>query len=145
MTLTVQRPGKLSFPSKPCLPAMTCPHILLIEDERDLRETLKELLELDGFHVETAANGREGLDSLERAGHPCMILLDLMMPVMNGWEFLDAMQRNGQDLLAKTKVAVVSAAADMAEVQQQYGCSVLKKPVSIDRLFALAHAACDGR
>jgi CheY-like chemotaxis protein len=120
------------------------PHIVIIEDDSDLRETMKELLEIEGFSVVTAANGREGLNLIERDGGPCLILLDLMMPVMNGWEFLDAMQRNGQDLLAKTKVAVVSAAADMAEVQQQYGCSVLKKPVSIDRLFALAHAACDG-
>ena len=120
-------------------------HIVVIEDDADLRETMKELLEMEGFSVLTAANGREGLNLIERDGGPCLILLDLMMPVMNGWEFLDAMQRNGQDLLAKTKVAVVSAAADMAEVQQQYGCSVLKKPVSIDRLFALAHAACDGR
>lgn len=120
-------------------------HIVVIEDDADLRETMKELLEMEGFSVLTAANGREGLNLIERDGGPCLILLDLMMPVMNGWEFLDAMQRNGQDLLAQTKVAVVSAAADMAEVQQQYGCSVLKKPVSIDRLFALAHAACDGR
>ena len=119
-------------------------HIVVIEDDADLRETMKELLEMEGFSVLTAANGREGLNLIERDGGPCLILLDLMMPVMNGWEFLDAMQRNGQDLLAQTKVAVVSAAADMAEVQQQYGCSVLKKPVSIDRLFALAHAACDG-
>ena len=122
------------------------PHqnIVIIEDDTDLRETMKELLEMEGFSVITAANGREGLNLIERDGRPCLILLDLMMPVMNGWEFLDAIQRNRQDLLAQTKVAVVSAAADMAEVQQQYGCSVLKKPVSVARLFALAHAACDG-
>ena len=122
------------------------PHqIVIIEDDPDLRETMKELLEMEGFSVVTAANGREGLNLIERNGEPCLILLDLMMPVMNGWEFLDAMQRSGQDLLTQTKVAVVSAAADMAEVQQQYGCSVLKKPVNLDRLYALAHVACDGR
>ena len=122
------------------------PHqqIIIIEDDRDLRETMKELLEMEGYSVLTAANGREGLDLIAREGGPCLILLDLMMPVMNGWEFLDAMQRNQQELLARTKVAVVSAAADIAEVQQQYGCSVLKKPVSVDRLYALANAACGG-
>jgi CheY-like chemotaxis protein len=122
------------------------PHqnIVIIEDDHDLRETMKDLLEMEGFSVVTAANGREGLNLIARDGGPCLILLDLMMPVMNGWEFLDAVQRDQQDLLAQTKVAVVSAAADIAEVQQQYGCSVLKKPVSVDRLYALAHAACDG-
>jgi CheY-like chemotaxis protein len=122
------------------------PHlqIVIIEDDHDLRETMKDLLEMEGFFVVTAANGREGLNLIARDGKPCLILLDLMMPVMNGWEFLDAMQRDQQELLARTKVAVLSAAADIAEVQQQYGCSVLKKPVSVDRLYALAHAACDG-
>jgi CheY-like chemotaxis protein len=123
---------------------MRHPNIVIIEDDRDLRETMKELLELEGFSVAAAENGREGLNLIERNGSPYLILLDLMMPVMNGWEFLDAMQRDQQALLAQTKVAVVSAAADIADVQQQYGCSVLKKPVSVDRLFALAHAACDG-
>lgn len=121
------------------------PHqnIFIIEDDADLRETMKELLELEGFSVVTAENGREGIELLERNGKPCLILLDMMMPVMNGWEFLETMQRDQQALLAQTRVAVVSAAAEMADLQQ-YGCSVLSKPVNVDRLFALAHAACDG-
>ena len=121
------------------------PHqnIFIIEDDADLRETMKELLELEGFSVVTAENGREGIELLERNGKPCLILLDMMMPVMNGWEFLETMQRDQQALLAQIRVAVVSAAAEMADLQQ-YGCSVLSKPVNVDRLFALAHAACDG-
>ena len=122
------------------------PHqtIFIIEDDTDLRETMKELLEIEGFTVATAENGREGMKLIERNGKPCLILLDMMMPVMNGWEFLETMQRDQQALLAKTRVAIVSAAVEMADLQQQYGCSVLKKPVNVDRLFALAHAACDG-
>jgi CheY-like chemotaxis protein len=120
-------------------------HIVIIEDDADLRETMKELLETEGFSVVTARNGREGMELIERNGRPCLILLDMMMPVMNGWEFLDAMQRERQSLLAGTRVAVVSAAADMTDVKEKYGCSVLKKPVNLDQLFALAHAACDRR
>lgn len=121
------------------------PHtnIVIIEDDVDLRETMKELLEIEGFSVVTAENGREGMKLIERNIMPCLILLDMMMPVMNGWEFLDAMQREPRTLLAGTRVAVVSAAADMAEVQRQYGCTVLRKPVNVEQLFALAHAACD--
>jgi CheY-like chemotaxis protein len=123
---------------------MPCRHIVIIEDDADLRETMQDLLEMEGFSVYTAENGKAGLKLIENSGKPCLILLDLMMPEMNGWEFLEAMQRDKQALLAQTPVAVVSAAADMSDVQQQYGCSVLKKPVSVDRLLALAHAHCDG-
>jgi CheY-like chemotaxis protein len=121
------------------------PHtnIFVIEDDADLRETMKELLEMEGFSVLAAENGREGMELIERNGKPCLILLDLMMPVMNGWEFLEAMQRNQQAILTQTQVAVVTAAAEMTDLQQQYGCSLLKKPVNVESLFALAHAACD--
>jgi CheY-like chemotaxis protein len=122
---------------------MPCKHIVVIEDDTDLRETLKDLLEMEGFSVITASNGREGLHQIEQNGQPCLILLDLMMPVMNGWEFLEVLRRKQTVTLAQTPVAVVSAAADVADVERDYGCSVLKKPVSLERLFALAHAHCD--
>ncbi|MBV0882003.1 response regulator [Noviherbaspirillum sp. L7-7A] len=122
---------------------MPCKHIVVIEDDTDLRETLKDLLEMEGFSVVTASNGREGLRQIEQNGQPCLILLDLMMPVMNGWEFLEALRREKAAPLAQTPVAVVSAAADIADVERDYNCSVLKKPVSLERLFALAHAHCE--
>lgn len=117
-------------------------HIVVIEDDTDLRETMKDLLEIKGFSVATASNGREGLELIERNGKPCLILLDLMMPEMNGWEFLEALQRDQPALLAQTPVAVISAAADVSDVSQ-YGCSQFKKPVSVDRLYQLAQAHCD--
>ena len=122
---------------------MIHPNIVVIEDDTDLRETMKELLEMEGFSVLAAENGREGMKLIERNGTPCLILLDLMMPVMNGWEFLEAMQRDQQTLLTQTRVAVVTAAAEMTKLQQKYGCSLLRKPVNVASLFALAHAACD--
>jgi CheY-like chemotaxis protein len=118
-------------------------NIYVVEDDVDLRESMKELLEMEGFSVLTAGNGREGLSLIECYGRPCLILLDMMMPVMNGWEFLETLQRDQRALLAQTQVAVVTAAAEMSELQQQYGCAILKKPVNIERLFALAHAGCD--
>ena len=121
---------------------MTCRHILLIEDEPDLRETLRELLELVGFKVETAANGREGLRKLESAGNPCLILLDLMMPVMNGWQFLEALRKDPLPGRASIPVLVVSAALDMQDIQSQYGCRSLRKPVDIDKLINLASEHC---
>jgi len=122
---------------------MHCRHILLIEDEPDLRETLRDLLELIGFQVETAANGREGLDKLDNLGHPCLIMLDLMMPVMNGWQFLENIRKDSRPDRAALPVVVVSAAADVTDVQSRYGCRSLSKPVDIDRLLALAHQHCE--
>ena len=121
---------------------MLAHHIVVIEDDTDLRETMKDLLEIKGFSVTTASNGKEGLEVIERNGKPCLILLDLMMPEMNGWEFLETLQRDQPALLAQTPVAVISAAADMSDVSQ-YGCSQFKKPVSVDRLYQLAQAHCD--
>ena len=62
--------------------------ILLVEDEPAIRENLKQLLELEGYPVFTAADGREGLSALKSMPRPCLVLLDLLMPVMNGSSFL---------------------------------------------------------
>src|SRR5689334_24744520 len=63
-----------------------CP-VLIVEDDEDLREMMAQLLTLEGFQTATVANGREALEYLHEASAPDVILLDLMMPVMDGWEF----------------------------------------------------------
>jgi len=69
-------------------------------------------------------------------------MLDLMMPVMNGWQFLEAIRKNPLHDRAAIPVIVVSAAVEMAEIQSQYGCRSLSKPVDIDRLLEMAHEHC---
>jgi CheY-like chemotaxis protein len=64
-----------------------------------IRETLRDRLELEGFRVNTARNGFEGLQRLQQA-MPCLILLDLMMPVVNGWEFLKRLQAEHHRILS---------------------------------------------
>lgn len=117
-------------------------HILVIEDDEGIRETLKDVLELDGYEVSTAANGLEALSLLERGDPPpCLIFLDLMMPVMNGWEFLEAIRnRTGRE--ADIPVVVVSAAADVADAGGRFGCRVMKKPPDIDHLLDTARRYC---
>ena len=81
-------------------------HVLIIEDDRDIRDTLSDVLEHEGHEVACAANGAEGLVEA-RQHHPDLILLDLMMPVMDGWQF-----RSEQKLDASIRdvpVVVVSA------------------------------------
>src|SRR3982074_3818832 len=62
-------------------------NILVVEDDPDIRAALTQILSDDGYAVATAANGQEAIDHLRRTSPPALILLDLMMPVMDGWQF----------------------------------------------------------
>jgi CheY-like chemotaxis protein len=116
--------------------------IMIVEDEADLRDTLKDVLELYGYRVITAANGAEALQQLEsrrNGGRPCLILLDLMMPVMNGWELLDRLRDGSRPELAAIPVVVVSAAADLTRVQERYQCRSIRKPAPIHAFLEAAN------
>lgn len=116
-----------------------CKNILIVEDDDAIRESLQIALELEGYRVTTAANGKEGLQALPGMASPCLILLDLMMPVMDGWAFAEALREN--DKLASIPVIVVSAFADQAEpVRQARG--VLKKPVALEQLLQTVRQYC---
>lgn len=116
-----------------------CDTVLIVEDDRDIREALKDVIELEGYHVYTAQDGRQGLDILRHViSSPCLVLLDLMMPVMNGWEFLEECK---QDItLATIPVVVVTAAGDAAKKAQASG--YIKKPVDIEMLLRTVRRFC---
>jgi len=117
---------------------MDCKWILVIEDEKDIRETIQQVLELEGYQVLTAINGKEGLQILSENTKPCLILLDLMMPVMNGWEFLEA--QKGEVVLATIPVVIVSAAGERAK---SAGASAfIKKPVELESLLRIVEKYC---
>lgn len=116
-----------------------CKDILVVEDDEGIRETLKLALELEGYTVTTAANGQEGLDVLPTMPTPCLILLDLMMPVMNGWAFAEALRADM--MLAPIPVVVVTAFAEKAaRVTQARG--ILKKPIDFDSLLRVVKQFC---
>jgi len=77
--------------------------ILVVDDERELRELMQELLDADGYKVEVAADGREGL-KLFFAGHPDLVVLDLMMPQMDGWDLLERIRE-----VSETPVIILTA------------------------------------
>lgn len=116
--------------------------ILIVEDDDALRDSMKELLELEGFVVRTAENGAEALALVENAEPPCLILLDLMMPVMDGWQFMHALGERQDAVLADVPIAVVSAAADVARARERFGCYALRKPVDANDLIELAQKYC---
>jgi len=83
-------------------------HILVVEDDKDLRESLCEALELEGYASFGVENGQAALKYLETGARPCVILLDLMMPVMDGWTFRREMMKD--ESLATIPVIVMTAA-----------------------------------
>jgi CheY-like chemotaxis protein len=86
--------------------------VLVVDDDDNLRETICDMLESEGYKALAAGNGLEALTILRQNEAPCLILLDLMMPVMNGWEFLEEQVKD--PLLAAIPVVVLSASHDSA-------------------------------
>lgn len=82
---------------------------MVIDDDADIRESITDVLEMRGYRVQSAVNGRQALDLLREGTRPCVILLDLMMPVLNGWEFRAEQTR---DERLKTVPVVVIPATD---------------------------------
>jgi CheY-like chemotaxis protein len=115
--------------------------VLLVEDNDDVREMMALALQLAGHDVLLARNGRDALGKLKARPRPCVILLDLMMPVMNGWEFREALR----DEPALRDVPVVVVSALNKEMAEDAGVSAyLPKPVDIDRMLELVAEHCDG-
>lgn len=116
----------------------TCNSILIVEDDEDIREVIVDLLESEGYHTSTAGNGREALDLLGSIKKPCLVLLDMMMPIMNGREFLDEVMKDSR--LAPLPVLVVSAIADKTNTYGSIG--YLKKPIDIDVVLKVVEQYC---
>lgn len=115
-------------------------HVLVVDDDRDIRETLQELLEQEGFEVETARNGVEALAHARRE-HPAVILLDLFMPTMDGLEFRRVQIQDPE--LARIPVVIVSAAPGMEDRITQLGVAGhLEKPLRIEQLLETVTRYC---
>ena len=115
--------------------------ILVVEDDQDVRDALATVLETEGYSVAKAADGQEALGQLRAASAPCVILLDLYMPVMNGWAFRDEQLRDPK--LASIPVIVVSADTMVARRAADLGAAgYVGKPIDFDRLLALVATHC---
>jgi len=106
--------GVLSMVTEP-----RCKSILVVEDDDDIRSALVDLLESEGYVAQSAVNGKDALERLESTEKPCLVLLDMMMPIMNGREFLDVVMKDSN--LAPIPVLIVSAVADKANTEGSVG------------------------
>jgi CheY-like chemotaxis protein len=110
-------------------------HILVVDDDPAIRDVVADILEISDYAVQTAANGSEALDKV-REQRPAAVLLDLMMPVMNGWEFLRACRKEAP--CADVPIVVMSAARDARDVADELGAQAfLPKPFEVDRVLAV--------
>jgi CheY-like chemotaxis protein len=114
-------------------------YVLLVEDNDDVREMMALALQLAGASVACAANGRDALALLKGRPAPNLILLDLMMPVMNGWELSAALKRD--EALAKVPIVVISAMGEAGAAELQ-PAEFISKPVDIDHLIDVVTEHC---
>ncbi|MEZ4295940.1 MAG: response regulator [Polyangiaceae bacterium] len=122
-------------PSSP--PVVGARPVLIVEDDRSIREGLQSVIESEGYQAFGAGNGREALDLLRRIPRPGLILLDLMMPVMSGWEVLEALRADEE--FATIPVVVVSAVSERTQVAAS---RVLRKPVEVGKLLGIVEELC---
>lgn len=107
--------------------------ILIVEDEPDIRNTLELILAHKGFTVLTSSNGHEALRVLESEGLPSLVLLDMRMPVMNGWEFAKAFRKVYGD---SVPFLMMTAASDARSRADEVGAAAwLAKPFEPSELM----------
>lgn len=107
--------------------------VLIIEDNADLLNLIQMALNTKGYVTYTAENGKKGLDTIEREGLPDVILLDMKMPVMDGWEFS---RKFGNDYGRSAPIVVMTAAEDSRKRAMEIGAdSYIGKPFKLQALF----------
>jgi CheY-like chemotaxis protein len=114
--------------------------ILIVEDDPDTREAIGIGLQAEGYTVMTAPDGLEALELLDRGVRPCLILLDLMMPVMDGVHF--RIEQLNRPEIAAIPVVVVSAFGQLTRAKWLRASDYLPKPIDFDRLLAIVDRVC---
>jgi CheY-like chemotaxis protein len=110
--------------------------ILIIDDDPDIQEILGIALSREGFQIEKAINGHQGLEILKKEPRPLAVLLDLMMPVMSGYEVLEQLSV-ADPSLRDVPLIILSAMPDADKVAELYSRRFLPKPINLDELCSL--------
>jgi len=110
------------------------PTVMVVEDDRDSREMLCDYLERHGYRAVSAADGQEALGLLDEVASLCLILLDLMMPIMNGWQFRHEQRMDSE--ISKIPVVVISGKNDLpAHAQWLEADAYVQKPIRPETLL----------
>ena len=120
--------------------------VLIVEDDKDIRNTLSLALELEGYEVLEAENGRKALDtllSLPEGSLPGCIILDLMMPVMDGMSLLDEIYKNFNLRLGSIPVILASAYGEVLDLRLTPVIAAnISKPFTLDQLYKIVGQFC---
>ncbi len=122
---------------------MECKTVLVVEDEAETREALAQLLLNAGYGVVTAKNGQEALRLLHTAARPCLVILDLLMPVIDGWSFCEMLR--SEPTISQIPVVVCSCADPDLQRTGQLALNVEAfhpKPIDADTLLADVRRIC---
>jgi CheY-like chemotaxis protein len=118
--------------------------VLIVDDDQGIRELLAEFLTEEGYETAEAGDGQEGIDQV-LAFHPDAVIVDLMMPIMNGWEFAEACHRLPE--YRALPLIAISAARDLTrqteELEKKGIVAALAKPFNIHQLLELIEHATD--
>jgi signal transduction histidine kinase/CheY-like chemotaxis protein len=144
-TFVVELPRRLSVTPPPrsaeVIDAPKTRSVLVVDDDGDILQSVTELLVAEGYQARGATNGQEALEYLHREAAPALILLDLMMPTMNGWQFLD--QRAREPALAAVPVVLLSANVQLEEHAKSLAVDgFVRKPLTADDLLATVERYC---
>jgi CheY-like chemotaxis protein len=115
------------------------PSILIVEDEDDISFQLAAVLQQEGYAVRTAANGREAIESLERDGCPSLILLDLLLPELDGWQFMRA--QASREEWRHVPVVAISAVSYRGAPG---AAAIVPKPIDLSALIQIIHQVRSG-
>jgi CheY-like chemotaxis protein len=114
--------------------------ILVVDDDDDTRNCVHAVLQAEGYEVLAARNGREALQLLRGGLRPSLVLLDLMMPILSGWEVLEAI--DGVPDLARVPVVVFTAAGEPVAREPLLNRPILRKPIDLDLLLEMVGKLC---
>lgn len=117
---------------------MQSKNILVVDDDNAIREMMASVLEVEGYHVISARHGREAIEMLRAHVKPDVILLDMMMPVHNGWQVLDFLKANAET--SQIPVVIVSAYTETARAARPQ--AFVPKPVQLKTLLDAIERCC---
>lgn len=112
--------------------------VLIVDDDRAIREMLRVALEVEGYVVRVLSDGRDVIETLRGMTEPCVLLMDLMMPGISGWEVCEALQAD--TCLARHPVVVMTAGLMKGDSCPAPARTLLCKPFELDTVYALVEA-----
>jgi CheY-like chemotaxis protein len=120
---------------------LSCRSILVVDDDPDVRDAIASVLGDEGYGVTSVGNGREALEHLHRRTRPSLILLDMMMPEMDGWLFRQELKKSPE--LSSIPIVILSAHGNVRDAALALGAAdYLRKPLQLDSLLEIAERYC---